>query len=232
MFVIPIEKQNPTRHIPWMVYGLICINVIIFGYTHYFDKETIFSNWGFIPADPSFTTMVTSMFLHGGVLHIVGNMFFFWMFGDNVEDVLGAYAFLFVYLVCGFSATGLHYLFNVDSTIPCIGASGAISGIVGVYFIFFPRVRTDLVFYFFRFRLGVISTTASVAIGVWFVEQTALGLATEYTALKSYVAIAFWAHVGGLVAGIVLGVVFRLLGYMENYEKGSKRNWLFGYVGL
>jgi len=170
------------------------------------------------------------MFIHSGFWHFLGNMFFLWIFGDNVEDVIGIYAFIVVYILCGFAGDGLHYLFNAESSVPVVGASGAIAGIAGVYFVFFPHVRIDLALYFYIWRITTFTTTSFVLIGVWLIWQTALGLVTEMADIR--MGVAFWAHVGGVVAGVIFGIIFLSLGYMKNYKRGAKRNSLFGYVGL
>jgi membrane associated rhomboid family serine protease len=231
MFVIPVEKNNPIRHTPWVVYSLIALNILIFIVTIFsFKSNWVYNRFGFVPSEPRIITAFTSMFLHAGIWHILGNMFFFWMFGDNIEDVIGPVFFILAYLICGFAATGLHYIFNYGSKVPCVGASGAISGVVGLYLTFFPRTKTDLVFYIFRFEIKTITTTAFVAIGVWFIEQATLGLAIHFTGLRSYVPIAFWAHIGGLIAGILIGLLFISFGFLNNYSKKSGRNLIFGYA--
>jgi len=141
------------------------------------------------------------MFLHAGVFHFVGNMFFLWMFGYRVENTFGSWAFAFIYLLCGFGATSLHYLLNRESTIPCVGASGAISGIMGCYFVLFPKSRFDLEVFFLRFHVTSIPTHTHGAIGIWVAEQAILGLITQ-TALFS--STAFWAHVGGFATGAAI----------------------------
>jgi membrane associated rhomboid family serine protease len=231
MFVVPIERGNPIRHTPWVVYSLIAVNLLIFVVTIFsFKSDWIYNRFGFVPSEPGIVTAFTSMFLHAGVWHVLGNMFFFWMFGDNIEDVIGPVFFILAYLSCGFVAAGLHYVFNFDSRVPCVGASGAISGVVGIYLTFFPRTKTDLVFYIFHFEIKTITTTAFAAIGAWFIEQTALGLTTHLTGLRSYVPIAFWAHIGGLATGILIGLFFTSLGFRKNYSKKSRRHLIFGYT--
>jgi membrane associated rhomboid family serine protease len=138
MFIIPIEKDNPVYFTPWIVYILVVANTLIFFPTKYLlPFEEIINNFGFIPVSHAPLSLLSSIFLHGGIMHILGNMFFLWMFGDNVEDVIGPLFFLVAYLICGLSASLLHYVFSMHSITPCIGASGAISGIVGIYW-FFP----------------------------------------------------------------------------------------------
>ena len=230
-YLIPFEYGNPTRHTAWTVYTLICINLIVFAITLSSQNDTSFYRaWGFIPAEPHFATLVTSMFVHAGIGHFIGNMFFLWIFGDNIEDVIGIYAFIVVYLVCGFAADGLHYFLNPESTVPLVGASGAIAGIAGLYFVFFPHARIDLKLYFYIWHITTFTTTSFVLIGVWLIWQAALGVVTEMA--DTGMGVAFWAHVGGVVSGIIFGIILRTLGYLRNYKSGGKRNALVGYIGM
>jgi hypothetical protein len=128
-------------------------------------------------------------------------MFFLWMFGYRVENTFGRGLFLLVYILCGFGAAGAHYLFNFTSSIPCVGASGAISGVVGCYFVLFPNSRFDLEIYFFRFNVKTIQTRTHGAVGAWLGEQAILGLITQAVQFSS---VAFWAHLGGFATGAAL----------------------------
>ncbi len=237
MFIIPIEKDNPVYATPWIVYFLVVINTLIFIPTKYFlPFEEIARQFGFVPAKHELFSLFSSMFLHGGIMHILGNMIFLWLFGDNVEDVIGPLFFLFTYLLGGLCATFLHYSFNLNSTTPCIGASGAISGIVGIYIVFFPKAKVDLVIYFYRFEVKTIETTALCAIGAWLSEQTILGVFMQSLNLSKYFGVAFWAHVGGLLAGVVMGYILIFAGFREKYYKNltkqnrRNRHWLLGNV--
>jgi hypothetical protein len=135
-------------------------------------------------------------------------MFFLWMFGYRVENTFGRWSFTLIYLLCGFGAAGLHYLFNRGSAIPCIGASGAISGIMGCYFVLFPKSRFDLEVFFLRFHVTSIPTYTHGAIGVWVAEQAILGL---FTQTVRFSATAFWAHVGGFATGAAITLPLLLL---------------------
>jgi membrane associated rhomboid family serine protease len=141
VFILPIERHNPLSRTPWTVYLLIAANALIF-FALFFRPSYggVVTRFGFTPAEFVPLTLATSMFLHGGLLHLLGNMFFLYMFGDNVEDRLGAFRFLLLYFACGLAASMAQYLSGPDSTVPMIGASGAISGVVGAYMVFFPRV--------------------------------------------------------------------------------------------
>ena len=141
------------------------------------------------------------MFLHKGIFHFIGNMFFLWMFGYRLENTFGRWAFALIYLICGLGAVSLHYLFNRASTVPCVGASGAISGIMGCYFVLFPKSRFDLEVFLLRFHVASIPTYTHGAIGIWLAEQTILGLLTQTVHFSST---AFWAHVGGFATGVII----------------------------
>jgi membrane associated rhomboid family serine protease len=147
------------------------------------------------------------MFLHVGFWHLAGNVFFFWMFGNKVENLFGPWLFAATYLLSGFGATAFYYALNQHSPIPCVGASGAISGIAGCFLVLFPRTRFDLIYYLGYIRLGATETRAWAAVLAWFGEQTVLGLIT--TAFHVAGGVAYWAHFGGFVVGAIIGFLFR-----------------------
>jgi membrane associated rhomboid family serine protease len=209
MFVLPICKDNPVKNPPWVVFGLIALNTLALVATYvFFSPEILFREYGFTPAHPHVSTLFFSMFLHAGFWHLAGNMWFLWMFGNRVENMFTPWLFLPAYLACGAGAAGLHYAFNSSSVIPCVGASGAISGIVGIYFVLFPKAKFDLEFYFGWIRLGGMDATTHAAVGVWLAEQTLLGVLTQFIHVSS---VAFWAHVGGFASGIFIGTIFALI---------------------
>lgn len=219
MFVIPLEKSNPVFKKAFTVYIIIVLNIIVFiiaNFNIHFDK--IVAEYGFVPAKHQIFTLFSSMFLHGDFFHILGNMYFLWMLGDNVEDVLGPAKFTLAYIVCGLGASFFHYLSGPNSLIPAIGASGAISGIMGIYIIFFPKAKFYLALILIRFYVGRIRTTAFAAIITWFGEQFLLGLFILTYSKVEYIGVAFWAHIGGFVFGIGLGWIFRKLGYLQIYS--------------
>jgi membrane associated rhomboid family serine protease len=145
-------------------------------------------------------TILTSMFLHGGWLHIIGNMWFLWIFGDNIEDHLGHFRYLLFYLACGVAAAITHIIFNLSSNEPTVGASGAIAGVMGAYVILYPRARVLTLVFFFLWWIP-----AWVFLGYWFLIQFLSGAAMSVAETsRSTGGIAFWAHVGGFVAGILL----------------------------
>jgi membrane associated rhomboid family serine protease len=153
------------------------------------------------------------MFLHAGFWHLfgsflAGSLLLRWMFGNRVENTFGPWLFSLVYLACGLGGNLLHYVFNSTSSIPCVGASGAISSIVGCFFVLFPKANFDLVIYFRLMTLKTIHTHTQAAIGAWIAEQTLLGLLTQALGPSS---VAFWAHVGGFAVGLAMGGVALLV---------------------
>jgi membrane associated rhomboid family serine protease len=207
VFILPINQDNFVTKTPKVVIALIITNSVLLLATNW-GSQSVFSQYGFIPAQPRVTNLFSSMFLHAGILHLVGNMWFLWMFGVRVEDRLGRLAFVSLYLFSGLGAAALHYAFNKGSTIPCVGASGAISGVAGAYFIFFPRSRVDLAIYLpgYYGTLKTFQTRTHAALGAWFGEQFLLGLLFYYAHIRFSVAV--WAHVGGFVVGLSLALAF------------------------
>jgi membrane associated rhomboid family serine protease len=210
--LIPLKDNNPSRSYPVVNITLLLANVVVFLYQlalpPYDQKLFILSN-ATIPAripafldgqvgfEAAFLPLITSMFLHTGFLHLAGNMLFLWIFGDNVEDSFGHLPYLFFYVVCGLGAGMLHVLFNLGSTIPALGASGAISGVMGAYMVFFPRERIlTLVFIF------VVPIPAVFILGYWFLLQFLAGIDALGSSAKGGVAV--WAHVGGFLLGVLL----------------------------
>ena len=207
---IPLKDLNPHRAYPIVNTALILTNVAVFVYQltlppHYFHSfvlanATIPDRFpaalaGHLPLQAAILPLVTSMFLHGGFVHIVGNMLFLWIFGDNVEDFYGHFTYLLFYLVCGIGAGLLHVLFNWNSTLPSLGASGAISGVMGAYLILYPRARIlTLVFIF------LIPVPAVIILVLWFVMQFASGISSLGMAASG--GVAWWAHVGGFLLGM------------------------------
>lgn len=162
----------------------------------------------YITPEGAFLPVLTSMFLHGSWLHLIANMWALWIFGDNIEDHLGRFTYLVLYLASGISAGALHTIVSLNSTVPTVGASGAIAGVMGAYFVLYPRARvlTVVPFLFFFF----LWLPAWVVLGYWFIAQFLSGAATSLSATTSNSTggIAFWAHVGGFVAGVLLIKVF------------------------
>ncbi len=160
-----------------------------------------------VPSVPVWLTFLTCMFLHGGWMHLIGNMWYLWIFGDNVEDRLGHAKFLIFYLLCGLAASGLHVALNSDSTMPLVGARGAIAGVLGAYLLAFPYARISTLI-FLGFFMTVVQLPAFILLGFWFLIQFLSGM--ESMALtRSGGGVAFWAHVGGFVVGMALLFVFQ-----------------------
>jgi membrane associated rhomboid family serine protease len=212
---IPLKDLNPHRSVPVINISLIVANVLVFLYQFTLPKhafEVFVMGNATVPArfaaflnghlgfEVTFLPLLTSMFLHSGLLHIAGNMLFLWIFGDNVEDAFGHLGYLFFYLVCGIGAGLVHVLFNLHSTLPAVGASGAISGVMGAYLILFPRERIlTLVFIF------LLPIPAVFILVYWFVLQFLAGLSSLGMAATGGVAV--WAHVGGFLLGMLLATM-------------------------
>lgn len=196
----PYSDSAPRKTFPILTISLIVINVAIFIWTYFLNAnnfDNVISKYGFTPASPSILTLFTSMFLHGGIDHIFGNMWYLWIFGDNVEDRLGRIKFLLLYFASGLFATFAQYITDPSSTLSSIGASGAISGILGAYILLFPKegVLTGIGY-------SLVRVPAFVVIGLWFALQFLFGTVSFLGGLGSN--IAFWAHVGGFAFGLAL----------------------------
>lgn len=218
--MIPIRDDQPTRTIPVVVIGLILANVLVFLHELRLPGDAsanaFFAAFALTPADlahPSspqvYATVFTSMFLHGGWLHLIGNMWFLWVFGNNVEDSVGHVRFLFFYLLCGTAAAAAQVAVSPESTTPMIGASGAISGVLGAYLLLFPRARVLTLVPIWIF-LEFIRVPAVLFLVFWFALQFLSGLATRGADFNG--GVAFWAHVGGFVAGMALILPFKKRG--------------------
>ena len=230
MFILPVEGDNPTRHRHYVVWTLIAVCFTVFITTLFQGREDFIYEWGYKPGQYSLLTVFTSMFVHGGHWHILGNMFWLWMFGDNIEDVLGHFLFLICYFLCGVGAILMYTQIHPGSMIPVVGASGAISGIAGMYLMFFPRVDAELVLFIFRWEVHSIRTTIYVAVGCWFLMQLALGILVESTSVGEVIRTAFSGHVGGFLTGTALGWIFVRMGFIKRYISCRKRHWLLGYA--
>jgi membrane associated rhomboid family serine protease len=209
--LIPLRDIIPSRTTPVVTIALIAINVLVFLFElslgRAVDAFTLY--WGLVSAAFSWVTVFTSMFLHGGVLHVAGNMLYLWIFGDNVEDRMGHGRFLVFYLLCGVAAALAQTITAPDSVVPMVGASGAIAGVMGAYFVLYPKSRiVTLIPLFFFFQ--VIEVPAILFLGIWFLMQFISGLGSIVTVTgQSAGGVAVWAHVAGFVAGISGVVVFR-----------------------
>ncbi len=212
--MIPLRDDIRSEKRPLVSWGLMaaCVGVFIYQMlTDYQDPQTgelLVRTYGMVPkeivAGRNLWTLFTSMFLHGGFFHIIGNMLYLWIFGDNIEDAFGHFWFLLVYLFTGLVGSLLQIVFMPGSSIPTIGASGAISGVMGAYFVLFPRARVlTLVPIFFFIRL--IYLPAPLLLGFWILIQVLNGCGS----VPGTGGVAYFAHIGGFAAGIILGLVVR-----------------------
>jgi membrane associated rhomboid family serine protease len=223
--MFPLKDHNPTRRVPVITIGLVIINVLVFGYEMLLgDRLANFvAGYGAIPFEithfadlvgnhggpieqapgPGFIplTIFTSMFMHGSFMHIFGNMLYLWIFGNNVEDILGRVRFLVFYLACGVIAALTHVLANPNSVVPTVGASGAVAGVLGAYIVAFPRARVSTLVFLGLF-IRTIDVPAVILLGLWFVMQSLEGFLSlgirEMTG-----GVAWFAHIGGFIAGAV-----------------------------
>lgn len=208
--MIPIRDDNPTNTTPVITISLIIINVVAFLYELTLGSEhavkAFFTDFAIVPAefrmtDPGgYFSIITSMFLHGSLLHLVGNMLYLWIFGNNIEDSVGHFRFVAFYFLSGIAAGMAHLLSAPDSMIPTIGASGAVSGVLGAYFLLFPHARV-LALIPFGFYWETVAVPAGFLLVFWFFMQIASGWATLGVEAGG---VAWWAHVGGFIAGCAL----------------------------
>jgi membrane associated rhomboid family serine protease len=231
---IPIKDDQPTIRPPHVTIALILLNSAAFLYTKSLGFEGYQSAlvyFGYIPElilepgayidTPSwlYATPFTSMFLHGGWMHLIGNMLFLWIFGNNIEDYFGPIRFIIFYLLSGLAAIALYTLFNPSSTVPLVGASGAIAGVMGAYFVLHPKARiTILIVYFF---IMLREFPAKFVLGLWFVWQI---LMSVFDLGSSGGGVAFMAHVGGFVFGyLLLRLLLKLRGRRRMGDAGEPR---------
>jgi membrane associated rhomboid family serine protease len=207
--MLPIGDDNSSsRTVPVVTYALIALNILFF-FVELSGGEAFIMQWAFVPerflSNPSgdFLTLLTSLFMHAGWLHLGSNMLYLWIFGDNVEDRFGHGKFLIFYLLCGLAATFAQLAFSADSNIPNLGASGAIAGVLGAYILLFPQGRV-------RVLQGqrVIQMPALIVIGLWIVLQFFSGIGSIANTAETG-GVAYMAHIGGFIAGFVLTFLFR-----------------------
>lgn len=207
--MIPIKDDNPRLRPPIFTVGLIALNIVAFYFEIQFGLDTVVYQYGAIPSHivklQSLETLLTSMFLHGGFLHLGGNMLYLWIFGDNIEGYLGHSRFLMFYLLCGLVAVFTHIFLSGISEIPMVGASGAVSGLLGAYLVKYPKARVLVVIPIVWF-LTIRKIPAYVVLGFWFAMQ--LFYALSSLGISQGGGVAFWAHIGGFAAGIVLIYLF------------------------
>jgi membrane associated rhomboid family serine protease len=222
--MIPLRDDQPVFRTPFVTYFLIALNLVIYFFEWQLQLQSrsalngLLAQFGVIPRleiglltgtpvfSPvaAFLPVLTSMFLHGSFFHVLGNMWMLWIFGDNIEDYLGHFAYLVFYLLCGVAASLTHIVFNANSHVPSVGASGAIAGVMGAYFILYPRAHVLIWFP----PIFIFPIPAWLMLGYWGVSQFLSGAATSIAETTQTTGIAFWAHVGGFVVGILLIKLF------------------------
>src|SRR6266702_3330786 len=243
--MFPYKDENPTYLTPVVTLGIIAANVLAWVLLQGMGSEQALAKsvceLGLTPGEllrtahpgtvtplgehlecvitnePHYWTILTSMFMHGGWFHLLGNMWFLWVFGNNIEDAMGHGRFVVFYLLCGVCAAGLQMLVQPSSTVPMVGASGAISGVMGAYILLYPRVRAHTLIF-----LGIFVTSvawpASVILGYWFLLQLLFGAVGTFGRVQG--GTAFWAHVGGFILGLVLIKWFANAEYLERRRGG------------
>lgn len=219
--MIPIRDENPTRHFPFATLLLVLLNVAVFVYMLMLPDAALMrfiSDWAVTPAHlfgmprspEALATLITAMFIHGGWLHLGGNMLYLWIFGNNVEDALGSLKFIAFYLATGIIATLVHVIVQGPSEVPLLGASGAIAGVLAGYLLLFPRAHVLVLIPIF-FILELARVPAAFVIGFWFVMQLIQGVGSVVPGAAES-GVAWWAHIGGFVAGLILVAPQRLAG--------------------
>ncbi len=214
--MIPLRDTVPSRSFPFVNWLLIVLNVVVFLVILSLrsDAEGFVAALGLVPkrllTDPQpweLVTPFTSMFLHGGWAHLLGNMLALYVFGDNVEDRLGSGRYLVFYLLCGLVAAFAHVVINAESTVPTIGASGAISGVLAAYVVFYPTSRV-ITLVLLLFLPWFVQIPATIYIGFWFVAQLLNGVLTVVKGQQAMGGVAWWGHVGGFLAGLTFAPLF------------------------
>ena len=238
--MIPLRDANPVRRTPIITIGIIVACIVAFAYRLGAESdggeagiERLFFTYGLVPAEllaeweagrpfgDETLAVITSMFLHVNLLHIAGNLLYLWIFGNNIEDRFGRIAFVAFYLIGGVAAAAAQIAIDPESRVPMIGASGAVSAVLGAYIVLFPRARIlSLVFLGFFYQL--IEVPALVVLGLWFVLQLVDGIGSLGVA-GAEGGVAFFAHIGGFVAGVVMGVLFR--GWLRGRGLRSERSY-------
>ena len=220
--MFPIRDHNPSGRTPYVTFALIAINAAVFlSYWLTIPSESqlnfFFYSWGLVPENlmrgQGVSTLVTSMFLHAGWMHILGNMLFLWIYGDNLEDEMGHGGFLLFYLLSGLAAAFAQVAMDPFSPIPMVGASGAIAGVMGGYLLLFPRARVDVLFIFVIF-FRIFAIPAWIVLGLWFALQIFSGMSMP----ADGGGVAYWAHAGGFAGGLALALPAFL-------RRGGKDYW-------
>ena len=234
--MFPLYDENPTRITPYLTYGLIGINIFVFLHEMSLSStelQRFFQLYAIVPRElsasfqgvvvgqavPEWATLITSQFLHAGWWHLISNMLFLWVFGNNIEDRLGYVKYLIFYLGCGIFAGLCQWFIGMNSAIPSLGASGAISGVLGAYAIRFPQARV-VTLAFLGFFITTLRIPALILIGFFFIQNIISGVASLQAAANMAVetgGVAYWAHIGGFVAGFILAPVLGIFSRDNEY---------------
>ena len=218
--MIPIRDRNPSGTFPFVTVSIIALNILVFLFELSLGQglDSFLFQFGVVPIKVYYSTdipgsniintyfpFLSFMFLHGGFVHLIGNMWYLWIFGDNVEDRLGRVKFIIFYLICGIGSAIVHVYFNSQSEVPCVGASGAIAGVLGAYMVTFPRARVLVLIPLF-IVWQTIELPAIIVLGFWFLIQFFSGTASISSTHGG--GVAWWAHIGGFVLGVILIKLF------------------------
>jgi len=218
--MIPIRDRNPSGTFPFVTVSIIALNIMVFLFELSMGQglDSFLFQFGVVPIKVYYSTdipdsniintyfpFLSFMFLHGGFVHLIGNMWYLWIFGDNVEDRLGRVKFIIFYLICGIGSAIVHVYFNSQSEVPCVGASGAIAGVLGAYMVTFPRARVLVLIPLF-IVWQTIELPAIIVLGFWFLIQFFSGTASISSTHGG--GVAWWAHIGGFVLGVILIKLF------------------------
>ena len=209
----PYKDDNPRVLIPFVTYFIIGLNVLVFIYQYFIIQgaqlsEDFIYTYGLIPANPTILTIFSSMFMHGGFTHIIFNMWFLWIFGDNIESVLGHKKYLLFYFLCGIGAGLSQIQIDPESTIPMVGASGAIAGVLGAYLFRFPRATVHVLVILIIF-ITFIRVPAMIVIGFWFLSNLTAGIGT--LGIEQTGGTAWFAHIGGFISGVLFNYLFKII---------------------
>ena len=209
----PYKDDNPRVLIPFVTYFIIGLNVLVFIYQYFIIQgaqlsEDFIYTYALIPANPTILTIFSSMFMHGGFTHIIFNMWFLWIFGDNIESVLGHKKYLLFYFLCGIGAGLSQIQIDPESTIPMVGASGAIAGVLGAYLFRFPRATVHVLVILIVF-ITFIRVPAMIVIGFWFLSNLTAGIGT--LGIEEAGGTAWFAHIGGFVSGVLFNYLFKMV---------------------
>ena len=209
----PYKDDNPRVLIPFVTYFIIGLNVLVFIYQYFIIQgaqlsENFIYTYALIPANPSILTIFSSMFMHGGFTHIIFNMWFLWIFGDNIESVLGHKKYLLFYFLCGIGAGLSQIQIDPESTIPMVGASGAIAGVLGAYLFRFPRATVHVLVILIVF-ITFIRVPAMIVIGFWFLSNLTAGIGT--LGIEQTGGTAWFAHIGVFISGVLFNYLFKII---------------------